>query len=82
MGDIRDEIAAFQRMQANLEANHMGRWVLIHDLKLVSVYDSFEDAAADAMTKFGKGPFLIRQVGAPPITLPISVISHCTNAHR
>jgi hypothetical protein len=76
MGDVRDEIQAFQEMQTELEARHMGRWVLVRDRKLIDVYDAFEDAAGDAVRRFGSGPFLIRQIGAPPITLPISVMYH------
>jgi hypothetical protein len=26
--------------------------------------------------KFGAGPYLIRQIGAPPVTLPASVMYH------
>ena len=81
MGDISDEIKAFEHMQADLEANHMGKWVLVRDGKLVGVFDSFELAADDAIQKFGRGPFLIREVGAAPATLPISVM-YAWNAQR
>lgn len=74
MAELDQEIAAFDSISAELEAHHMGKWVLIHDLKLVAVYDSFENAAEDAVRKFGRGPYLIRQVGAPPVTLPASVM--------
>ena len=74
MAELDQEISAFNGMSAELEAHHMGKWVLIHDLTLVAIYDSFESAAEDAVRKFGRGPYLIRQVGAPPITLPASVM--------
>lgn len=80
MSNIQDEIAAFQEMQSKLEADHMGQWVLIHQRALVNVYASFEVAADDAVSRFGGGPFLIRQVGAPPITLPASVMYHRSDA--
>jgi len=48
--------------------------VLFHDESFVAVYDFFEDAAEDAVRRFGRGPYLIRQVGAPPVTLPASVM--------
>lgn len=82
MGNVLDEIKAFQNIQAQLESQHMGKWVLIRDRELVSVYESFEDAARDAVRRFGSGPFLIRQVGAPPVTLPVSVLYHHTDAQR
>jgi hypothetical protein len=74
MSDVQSEIKAYGTMQADLERKHMGKWVLIHDLKLEGVFDSFEAAAEYAVQHFGRGPYLIRQVGAPPVTLPASVM--------
>ena len=74
MADLRDEIAAYDAMRADLEAKSLGRWVLVHDLELIGTYDSFDAAAKEAVHKFGRGPYLIRQVGAPPISLPASVM--------
>ena len=42
--------------------------------ELIGNYASFEDAAQDAVAKFGRGPYLIRQVGAASVTLPASVM--------
>ena len=76
MSTITEEIKAFEKMQSQLEADHMGLWVLIHDGALIDAYQSFEDAADEAVRRFGSGPFLIRQVGAAPKTLPISLMYH------
>jgi hypothetical protein len=38
MADLRDEIQAFQRMLPQLEADHMHRWVLIHDGELIGSF--------------------------------------------
>ena len=73
MSAIDTDLAAFEEMRENLENEHMGKWVLFHQGKLEGVFDSFEEVAAIATEKFGRGPFLIKQVGAPPITLPASV---------
>ena len=81
MDDIGNEIKAFEAMQADLETHHMGKWVLLYDGKLIEVFQSFDLAADSAVRKFGRGPFLIRQVGAPPTTLPISVM-YAWNAQR
>lgn len=81
MGDISEEIRAFEAIQSDLEANHMGKWVLIRDRLLVGVFETFEEAADTATQKFGRGPFLIREVGAAPTTLPISVL-YAWNAQR
>jgi hypothetical protein len=74
MADLNQEIVAYEKMQNSLEVKHTGKWVVIHDGTLIAVYDFFEAAANDAVEKFGRGPFLIRQVGAPPMTLPASVM--------
>ena len=71
--DIDKELAAYEQMRSDLEAHHMGEWVVIHGAELVSTHSSFDDAAKDAVAKFGRGPYLIRQVGAPAITMPASV---------
>jgi hypothetical protein len=76
MADLDQEIAAYEKMQSSLEAEHMGKWVVVHDGTVIAVYNSFESAADDAVEKFGRGPFLIRQVGAPPIMLPASVMHY------
>lgn len=74
MADVESEIAAYEKMRPKLELEHMGKWVVFHDLALVNIYDSFEAAADEAVERFGRGPYLIRQIGAPPVTLPASVI--------
>ena len=74
MQNIDKEIAVYETMREDLEAHHMGEWIVIRDGKLIGTYASFENAASDAVSRFGRGPYLIRQVGAPPITLPASVM--------
>lgn len=74
MADLDTEIRAFERMLPILEARHMNKWVLIHDGELIDTFDSFDLAADDAVKRFGRGPFLIRQVGAEPDALPVSVV--------
>lgn len=80
MPDVEREITAFEKMQPDLEAHHTGKWVLFHDENLIEVFDSFERAAEEAVRRFGRGPYLIRQVGAPPLVLPASVMYHPIHA--
>jgi hypothetical protein len=63
MADLFEDYAAFRRMRGELERGQLGKWVLIHDGTLVGIYDGMEAATIDAATRFGDGPFLIRQVG-------------------
>lgn len=80
MIELDREIAAYETMRADLENQHMGEWALIFDEKLVGVYPSFEEAAQVAVHEFGRGPYLIRQIGAPPVTMPASVIYNFRHA--
>ncbi len=73
--DVLDkEIVAFEKMREQLEAKHIGKWVLFHQEKMIGTFDTFNDAAQEAVKKFGEGPYLIRQIGARPQSLPASVL--------
>ena len=76
------EIAAYDAMRDELERDHLYDWVVFHDEQLIGAYEDFQDAAAEAVRKFGRGPYLIRQVGAPPKTLPASVRFRRFSANR
>jgi hypothetical protein len=79
---IDDDIAAYEALRQQLESDQMGKWVLIRNRELVAVFDSFEAAADEAVRRFGRGPYLIRQVGAPAVTLPASVMYNPIFGHR
>lgn len=70
---LLDNIAAYDEQRSSLEAEHLGKWVLFYDHQLIGAYDDFQEVANHAVTRFGRGPYLIRQVGAPPMSLPASV---------
>jgi len=74
MADLDSEIKAYQAMSGELGAKYPGKWVLVHDGRLEGAFDRFETTAEEAVRRFGRGPYLIRQVGAPPIALPASVM--------
>lgn len=74
MAELDTELAAYRAQIFDLETHHLGKWVVFCGGQLAGLYDSFEMAAQDAVRRFGRGPYLIRQVGAPPITLPICVM--------
>jgi hypothetical protein len=81
---LETEIAAFEARRAELEQHHMGKWVVFHGDEFVGAFDTLNNAAAEAVRRFGRGPYLIRQVGAPPVSLPASVLYHpvADIAHR
>ena len=80
MTTLSSQIAAYEKMRNLLETDYFGRWVVFHDEKMVGDYESFEEAADGAVRRFGRGPYLIRQVGAPPMTLPASLLYRPVNA--
>ena len=69
MGTLKADIAAFDRMRPELEANHLHAWALFHDAQFVGAFPDFEAAATVAVDRFGHGPYLIRQVGAGAVQL-------------
>lgn len=80
MAELDSEIKAYEAMREKLETEHMGKWVLVRGGNLIGVFESFDAAAEDAVRQFGRGPYLIRQIGAPPVTLPASVMYPRTHA--
>ena len=74
MTSLKKEIKAYDAMLDYLELKHFGQWVIFRNQQLVAAHADFQDAAQDAVFRFGRGPYLIRQVGAPPIVLPPYVV--------
>lgn len=70
MVNLQNEIAAFERMQAKLEAEHLHEWAMFNRGRLVGVFPDFDAAAALAVERFEDEPCLIRQIGAGPVQLP------------
>ena len=68
------EIPAYEQMQGQLEQDHLYEWAVVCGGKLIGTYEEFEVAADEATRRFGRGPYLIRQIGAPPPSLPASVL--------
>ena len=74
MHELSKQMEAYEEMRDLLEMDHFGKWVVFYDEQLVDTYPSFQDAAQDAAHKYGRGPYLIRQVGASRVArLPASV---------
>lgn len=78
--DLQKDIAAFMRRKTELEADHAGEWVVFHRGQFIDAFPDFESAAAAAVERFDKGPYLIRQVGAPPVPLSGGMIFTPTHA--
>jgi hypothetical protein len=51
MAELRDEIAAYDRMHADLEAAHLGEWALVHDEELIGTYSKYPPAKPGALLR-------------------------------
>jgi len=78
--DLNRDLDAFEAQRASLEARYRGQWVVFHDAAFVDAFPTFEGAAEAAVARFGRGPYLIKQVGAPPVTIPASVMYNIAHA--
>jgi hypothetical protein len=78
---LMDEIAAYESRRDYLETELAGKWVVFHEEELVGSYDDFQEAAVDAVERFGRGPYLIRQVGAPPVEISPSLLYRRIDDH-
>ena len=70
MAKLKAEIAAFVRMQPELESRYLHQWAVFHDGLFIDAFPDFETAATLAVERFDTGPYLIRQVGAGSVQLP------------
>lgn len=59
---LKQELETYEQLRAGLEAKYTDEWVVVHGDELVGVYQDFKDAACEAGRRFGRGPYLIRQV--------------------
>lgn len=71
---LETEIATYDALFDDLVKHHFAKFVVIRGDSFLGAFDNFENAANAAVQAFGAGPFLIRQVGAAPASLPASVL--------
>ncbi len=81
MGQLDGEVATYNRMREDLEANHHLEWVVIHGEELVGIFPDLQVAADTAVRRFGRGPYLIRQVGRVRRTLPAEAVAQWIYVH-
>ena len=80
---LEQNIEAYEAMRETLEAHHLHKFVVFHDTKFIDSFDSFHNAAREAVRRFGRGPYLIRQVGAAKrMAMPASAAFRPVHAPR
>ncbi len=65
---------AYNDAKERLEGEHLGRVALLHEGKVVSIYNDSGDAYAIACEKYGLGNFTIQKIGQRPISLGIHTL--------
>ena len=70
------ESALYEPRKAEYERVHHWEWVIIHGDEVVGSYSDFQVAAEIAVDRFGRGAYILRQIGVPKPTLPASVLVH------
>lgn len=78
---LAENIKAYEEQQEVLEEYYEGKYVIFHDGKKINTFDSFDAAARHAVSRFGRGPYLIRQVGQEKIRLSSSIIFALAQEH-
>ena len=80
MSTLKENMAAYEAMQDDLELDYFGKWVIFYNEEMAGTYETSGDAVDDALARFGRGPYLIKQVGETPLTLPPYVLYRTRNA--
>jgi len=70
---LEPEIRAYEAKREELERHHKGKFVIFHGEDFIGAFDTLDAAAAEAVRLFGRGPYLIRQVGVPPASVSASL---------
>ena len=69
---LRANEAAYDKdYRERLERHHLGKTALMHDGKVVEVFDDPNDAYLTGYKKWGLGEFSMKEIGQKPIELGI-----------
>jgi hypothetical protein len=71
---LETEIRAYEAQREELERHYKGKFVIFRGEEFIGAFDSLDAAADEAVRRFGRGPYLIRQVGVPVEPVPASLI--------
>lgn len=69
--ELQKNLDVFNKIKDKLEDENIGRTALLHDGKLISIYNDKFDAYTTGCDRFGIGKFSIKTFGEAPISLGI-----------
>ena len=79
MNQIQLNREAYQKLKNKLEAEHPGRYALMHDGEMIEIYNDSGDAYSIGCDKYGLGSFTIEEIGERPISL--GIFTTCLENH-
>lgn len=71
---LSKELKTFEKNKADLQKNHPGKFVLIVGDDVIGTYDTFNNAADEALRRYGDGEYMIRPVSGDCPELSPTVI--------
>ena len=72
---LEKNLEAFRREADDMKRHHLGKWVLFHEGEFINAFDTLDNVASEAVRRYGRGPYLIKQVGDPEeMKMPASVM--------
>ena len=71
---LEREIRAFEAQRSELEKRYHRKFVIFHGDDFAGAFDDFDSAAREAVRLFGRGPYLIRQVGVSADYVPAALL--------
>ncbi len=73
---LEKELATFEKSLPEMKAEHEGKFVLVHNDKVVDFFDTYDDAIKAGYTKFGLKSFLVKQIHS---VAQVQLISRCVD---
>ena len=75
LAELRKNQEAYDAVKGEMEAEHWGRVVLLHDGAIIAIYNDESDAYDIGCEKFGLGRFSLHRVGQRSIDLGFRSLS-------
>ena len=73
MSALERETAIFESRRAEFEKDHYMKWVVIYGEEVAGFFSDLQEAAEVAIDRYGRGPYLIKQIGEPDSPIPLSL---------
>ena len=73
--ELKRNLDTFKEAEPGLKKEHLGRTALLHDGKIVAIYNDSGDAYSIGCEKFGLGNFSVEKIGASPLSLGFHTIA-------